>query len=81
MRKSKVMVFLLLALAALLLQIILSLGKPDKEAARVYLKQYGITQAPAILFSGHSGQAAVDGLGGIIGKGYSGETAGFRQLK
>ena len=53
----------------------------DKEAARVYLKQYGITQAPALLVSGHAGQTAVDGLGGTIGKGYSGETAGVRQLK
>ena len=35
MKKNKVMVFVLLALAALLLQVILSLGKPDGQAKAV----------------------------------------------
>jgi hypothetical protein len=32
MKKTRVMVFVLLALAALLLQIVLSLGKPDGQS-------------------------------------------------
>lgn len=35
----------------------------DKEAARVYIKQYGITQAPALLFLDTQGKLLWMGLG------------------
>ncbi|MDP2046538.1 MAG: hypothetical protein Q8L00_10035 [Deltaproteobacteria bacterium] len=40
----------------------------DKEAARVYLKQYGITQAPAILFLDTQGKLLWMALGELSEK-------------
>jgi predicted transcriptional regulator len=40
----------------------------DKEATRVYLKQYGITQAPALLFLDTQGKLLWTALGELSEK-------------
>jgi len=43
-------------------------GSTDKEAARVYIKQYGISQAPAILFLDKQGKLLWMALGELLEK-------------